>query len=116
MSEIAWFRQLAKRFGRMAHYPSTNGLAPSRGLTLPERLRGWLTEGLKLFAIAIGCLAAFTISFFIWVKTGLVRIHIPSSWFFLFSWTCFLLWFVCRQLRHDLKRGSFWVALSALLS
>lgn len=80
------------------------------------RFRGWLTEGLKLLGIALGCLAVFAVFFFVWVKTGLVRIHIPRPRFFLFGWTCFLFWFVCRQLRNDIGRLRFWVALAAVLS
>jgi len=79
-------------------------------------VRRWLTEGLKLLAIALCCLAVLAVFFFVWVKTGLVRIHIPRPLFFLSGWTCFLFWFVCRQLRHDIRRLKFWAALIAVLT
>jgi len=89
---------------------------PSRSLTLSARLWTLLLEGLKLFAIAVGCLVVFSIVFFIWVKTGLVRFNIPARWFGLFCWTCGLLWVILRQFKDDLRRVKFWVALLALLA
>jgi hypothetical protein len=79
-------------------------------------LREWLTKGLKLFAIALGCLAAFAIFFVVWLKTGLVRVHIQRPWFFLIAWTGFLFWFVCQQLWKDVRRPRFWIGLIAVLS
>jgi hypothetical protein len=78
-------------------------------------LREWLTKGLKLFAIALGCLAAFAIFFVVWLKTGLVRVHIQRPWFFLIAWTGFLFWFVCQQLWKDVRRPRFWIALIAAI-
>ena len=91
-----------------------NAPTPSRGLS--QRLWAFLSEGLKLFAIAVGCLVIFAIAFFVWVKTGLLRYNIPARWFGLFYWTCFLVWFICRQLKRDLKRAKFWVALLAFVA
>jgi hypothetical protein len=54
--------------------------APTQSLNLSERLRIYISEGLKLLAIAVGCLVVFAIALFIWVKTGLIRFHIPSRW------------------------------------
>jgi hypothetical protein len=90
-----------------------SGTTQSRRLS--TRLWIFATEGMKLFAIAAGCLVVFAIAFFISVRTGLVRIHIPARWFGLFYWTYALLWFVFQQHKRDLRLGRFWLALSAFL-
>jgi hypothetical protein len=90
--------------------------APDQSHSLSTRLRILLSEGLKLFAIAVGCLVVFAIAFFVWIKTGLIRFHIPARWFGLFYWTCFLVWFICRQLKRDLRRAKFWGALLAFVA
>jgi hypothetical protein len=90
--------------------------APTQSLNLSERLRIYISEGLKLLAIAVGCLVVFAIAFFIWVKTGLIRFHIPSRWVGLLYWTCALLWVILRQYKRDLRRGRFWVALLVFLA
>jgi hypothetical protein len=93
-----------------------NALTPSRNLTIHARIWELVLEGLKLFAIALGCIVVLSLAFIVWVKTGLIKVYIPARWFGLFYWTCFLVWFVCRQLRRDLGRGMFWVVLLALLT
>ena len=90
--------------------------SPTQSRNLLERLRIFILEALKLLAIAVGCLVVFTIAFFIWVKTGLIRFHISARWFGLFYWTCALLWVLLRQFRADLRRVKFWVVLLVLLA
>ena len=90
--------------------------APTPSRRLSERLWIFLSEGLKLLTIAVGCLVVFGIAFFVWVKTGLIRFHIPARWFGLFYWTCALLWVILRQCKGDLRRVKFWVVLLALLA
>ena len=92
-----------------------NAPTPSRSLTLPARLRILASEGLTLFAIAIGCLVVFAIGFFVWVKTGLINHYIPARWFGLLFWTCALLWVILRQFKEYLRRGRFWGSLLGLL-
>jgi hypothetical protein len=91
-----------------------NAPTPSRNIW--ERVRIVILEGLKLLAIAVGCLVVFALAFFIWVKTGLIKFHIPARWFGLFYWTCALLWVILRQFKGDLRRGRFWGALLACLA
>ena len=93
-----------------------NAPTPSRSLALPARLRTLVLEGLKLFAIAIGCLVVFAIGFFVWVKTGLINRYIPSRWFGLLFWTCALLWLILRQFKKYLRHGRFWGSLLGLLA
>ena len=71
-----------------------------------------MLEAAKLIGIAIVCLLVIGVVVIVSAKTGIV---IPYRWFGLFFWTCFLLWFVFRQHKRDLRIGRFWLALSAFL-
>jgi hypothetical protein len=90
-----------------------NTSIPSRNVTFSARLMTWVLEGLKLIGIALVCLVVIGIGIFLSIKTGIV---ISARWFGLFYWTCFLAWFICRQLRSDLRRAKFWVTLLAFLA
>jgi hypothetical protein len=76
------------------------------------RFVSFILEAAKLVGIAIICLLVIGAVVIVSAKTGIV---IPSRWFGLFFWTCFLLWFVFRQHKRDLGIGRFWLALSAFL-
>src|SRR5258705_320047 len=80
---------------------------------LPARLITFALEALKLFGIALACLALIAIAVFVSVRTGIV---IPSRWFGLCFWTGFLIWILCRQYRSNLRQTSFWVAFLILLT
>ena len=76
------------------------------------RFVSFILEAAKLVGIAIICLLVIGVLVIVSAKTGIV---IPFRWFGLFFWTCFLLWFVFRQHKRDLRIGRFWLALSAFL-
>jgi hypothetical protein len=76
------------------------------------RLVSFILEATKLVGIALICLLVIGVVVIVSAKTGIV---IPFRWFGLFFWTCFLLWFVFRQHKRDLRIGRFWLALSAFL-
>jgi hypothetical protein len=77
-----------------------------------SRLRSLLRESLKLIGIALGCLVAFTVIFFVSVKTGIV---IPWRWMALCYWTGFLIWCICVQFRQHLRQPKFWITFLGLL-
>jgi hypothetical protein len=79
---------------------------------LSARLLALLLEGLKLFAIALGCLIILALVIFISAKTGIV---VPFRWAELCFWTGFLLWVICRQYNTYLKQFRFWFALLCLI-
>lgn len=81
--------------------------------TPSARLRVFALEALKLLSIAIASLVVIAIVVVVSAKTGIV---IPARWCGLFFWTCALLWIVCRQHKHHLRQGKFWVALLGLMS
>jgi hypothetical protein len=80
---------------------------------LPARVITSALEALKLFGIALACLALIAIAVFVSVRTGIV---IPSRLFGLCFWTGFLIWILCRQYRSNLRQTSFWVAFLILLA
>lgn len=73
MSVIAVYVKLPKPLCGETLAQFMNAPTPSRSLALPARLRILVLEGLKLFAIAIGCLVVFAIGFFVWVKAGRIN-------------------------------------------
>jgi len=76
------------------------------------RFVSFILEAAKLFGIAIICLLVIAAVVIFSVKAG---IKVPERWIGLTFWTCFLLWFVFRQHKRDLRIGRFWLALSAFL-
>ena len=89
--------------------PITN--APERK-SLSSRLGSLLRESLKLVGIALGCLVAFTVIFFVSVKTGIV---IPWRWTALCYWTGFLIWCICVLFKQHLRQPKFWITFLGLL-
>lgn len=76
------------------------------------RFVSFMLEAAKLVGIAIICLVVIAAVVIVSAKTG---IKVPERWFGLTFWTCFLLWFVFRQHKHDLRIARFWLVLSAFL-
>src|SRR5579862_2369601 len=72
----------------------------------------FMLEAAKLVGIAIISLLVIAAVVIVSAKTG---IKVPERWIGLTFWTCFLLWFVFRQHKHDLRIARFWLALSAFL-
>jgi hypothetical protein len=85
--------------------------APERK-SLSLRLRSLLRESVKLIGIALGCLVAFSVIFFVSVKSGIV---IPWRWTALSYWTGFLIWCVCVQFKQHLRQPKFWITFLGLL-
>jgi len=81
--------------------------------SLSSRFGSFLRESLKLIGIALGCLVAFTVIFFIVIKTGIV---IPWRWTALCYWTGFLIWCVCVQFKQHLRQPKFWATFLGLLA
>ena len=79
---------------------------------LSSRILAFVLEGLKLFGIAVACLAIFALIFFISVKAGIV---IAWRWIALSYWTGFLIWLICKVHKSHLKQVKFWVTLFGLL-
>jgi hypothetical protein len=76
------------------------------------RFVSFVLEAAKLVGIAIICLLVVAAVVIFSAKTG---IKVPERWIGLTFWTCFLLWFVFRQHKRDLRVGRYWLALSAFL-
>jgi hypothetical protein len=76
------------------------------------RFLSFILEGAKLVGIAVVCLLVIATVVIFSVKTG---VRVPERWIELTFWTCFLLWFVFRQHKRDLRIGRFWLVLSAFL-
>ena len=76
------------------------------------RLLSLTLEAAKLVGIAVVCLVILAAVAILSVKTG---VKVPERWIGLILWTSFLLWFVFRQHKGDLRIGRFWLALSVFL-
>jgi hypothetical protein len=85
---------------------------PTQRSSLPSRLAALLLESAKLFSIAVTCLIIFALVIFTSIKTGIV---IPWRWCALSIWTGFMIWMLCRQYKHNLKRVKYWFTLFCLV-
>jgi hypothetical protein len=78
-----------------------------------SRFLGFILEASKLLAIAIVCLIVIGAAVIVSAKTG---VTIPARWVGLLWWTGVLLYLVFKQHKGDLRRGIFWLCLSAVLA